>query len=85
MIHTEPQTPYTPTTGTVTARTIEVTWTPLSTSTETGDSVITSYALYYATSPYTTWTTVKGVATNDTTTDVVVTGLVPNTAYKFKV
>ena len=84
VIHTEPQTPNTPTTSDNTARSINVTWTPLTTSANIGDSPITSYALYYAAGPsFSTWVTVKGVSSNDTTTSTVVSGLVPDTDYKF--
>ena len=86
VIHTEPQTPNTPTTSNNAARSIQVDWTPLTSSANTGDSPILSYALYYAQGPsYTSWVTVRGFATPDTTTETVVTGLTPATDYKFKV
>ena len=86
VIHTEPQTPNTPTTSNNAARSIQVDWTALTSSANTGDSAILSYALYYAPGPsFSSWTTVRGVTTPDTTTETVVTGLTPATDYKFKV
>ena len=85
VIHTEPQTANTPTTSGNTARSITVTWTALTSSANIGDSPITSYALYYAAGPSYTYSAWKGVASDDTSTTATVTGLTPNTDYKFKV
>ena len=85
MIETEPTISNTPSITGFTSRTVSVSWTALTTDAEIGGSSITSYGLWYAVSPYTTWTEWFGYTTNQLLTSATVTGLIPNTAYKFKV
>ncbi len=85
VIHTEPTQVSAPTTSANTARSITVTWTALTSSSDIGDSAITSYALWYAAGPSYTYVEWKGYTSDDTTTTATVTGLTPNTDYKFTV
>ena len=55
-IQTEPTQMSAPTITGHTSRTVSVSWTALTTEAQIGGSSITSYALWYAESPYTTWT-----------------------------
>ena len=75
----------TPTITSHTSRTVSVSWTALTTAADRGGATITSYGLWYAVSPYTAWTEWFGYTTDQTLTSATVTGLTPNTAYKFKV